>query len=89
MVSGDFVLVDWHALIRSSFTQQIKPDGVQRGLVGSIVARFESKGYKLVAMKTKQADAELLAKHYSELTEKPFFPRLRDYMLSGPVRVCC
>lgn len=72
----------------------IKPDGVQRGLVGSIVGRFETKGYKLVAMKTKQADKELLEKHYSDLVEKPFFPKLRDYMLSGPVSVlecrdCC
>ena len=64
---------------------QIKPDGVQRGLVGNIISRFETKGYKLVAMKTKQATAELLNQHYKDLVEKPFFPKLRDYMLSGPV----
>lgn len=63
----------------------IKPDGVQRGLVGKIVGRFETKGYKLVAMKTKQADKELLETHYCDLTDKPFFPKLRDYMMSGPV----
>jgi nucleoside-diphosphate kinase len=69
------------------FLPQIKPDGVQRGLVGNIVSRFETKGYKLVAMKTKQANKELLEKHYSDLVAKPFFPKMRDYMLSGPV-VC-
>lgn len=60
---------------------------MQRGIVGNIISRFEQKGYKLVAMKTKQADTELLEKHYKDLVKKPFFPRLRDYMLSGPV-VC-
>ena len=66
---------------------QIKPDGVQRGIVGNIVSRFEQKGYKLSAMKTKKATPELLEQHYKDLVDKPFFPKLRDYMLSGPV-VC-
>jgi nucleoside-diphosphate kinase len=66
---------------------QVKPDGVQRGLVGNIVSRFETKGYKLVAIKTKMATKELLEEHYKDLVSKPFFPKLRDYMLSGPV-VC-
>eukprot|EP00560_Eucampia_antarctica_P009958 CAMPEP_0197831484 /NCGR_PEP_ID=MMETSP1437-20131217/10415_1 /TAXON_ID=49252 ORGANISM="Eucampia antarctica, Strain CCMP1452" /NCGR_SAMPLE_ID=MMETSP1437 /ASSEMBLY_ACC=CAM_ASM_001096 /LENGTH=192 /DNA_ID=CAMNT_0043434423 /DNA_START=27 /DNA_END=605 /DNA_ORIENTATION=+ len=65
----------------------IKPDGVQRGLVGSIVSRFEQKGYQLSAMKTKLASKELLDQHYEDLVEKSFFPRLREYMMSGPV-VC-
>lgn len=65
----------------------IKPDGVQRGIVGNIISRFETKGYKLAAMKTKQPTKELLETHYCDLVEKPFFPKLRDYMLSGPV-VC-
>ena len=43
---------------------QIKPDGVQRGIVGNIVSRFETKGYKLSAMKTKMASKELLDQHY-------------------------
>jgi nucleoside-diphosphate kinase len=60
---------------------------VQRGLVGQIINRFETKGYRLAALKTKQASKELLEKHYKDLVEKPFFPKLRDYMLSGPV-VC-
>jgi nucleoside-diphosphate kinase len=63
----------------------IKPDGVQRGLVGDIVKRFETKGYKISAMKIRMANKELLEKHYCDLVEKPFFPKMRDYMLSGPV----
>lgn len=66
---------------------KIKPDGVQRGLVGAIISRFEQRGYKLAALKTKMASRELLERHYKDLVEKPFFPKLRDYMLSGPV-VC-
>jgi nucleoside diphosphate kinase len=65
---------------------QIKPDGVQRGIVGNIISRFEMKGYRLVALKTKQATKELLELHYKDLVAKPFFPKMRDYMLSGPVR---
>lgn len=60
---------------------------MQRGLVGNIISRFESKGYKLAGMKTKLATKELLEEHYKDLVDKPFFPKLRDYMLSGPV-VC-
>jgi nucleoside-diphosphate kinase len=63
----------------------IKPDGVQRGLVAKIISRFEEKGFKMVAMKFKQANKELLETHYADLKAKPFFPGLVDYMLSGPV----
>ena len=66
---------------------KIKPDGVQRGIVGNIISRFETKGYKLVALKTRMATKELLEEHYADLTSKPFFPKLRDYMLSGPVSI--
>jgi nucleoside-diphosphate kinase len=59
---------------------------VQRGLVGPIISRFETKGYQLLALKTKQATEELLNAHYKDLVEKPFFPKMRAYMLSGPVR---
>ena len=54
-------------------------------MVGEIIKRFETKGYKLTAMKQRMATAELLDQHYQDLVEKPFFPALRDYMLSGPV----
>lgn len=67
--------------------RKIKPDGVQRGIVGNIVSRFETKGYRLAAMKTKMASKEILDQHYCDLVEKGFFPKMRDYMMSGPV-VC-
>eukprot|EP00292_Cryptomonas_paramecium_P023543 CAMPEP_0113676186 /NCGR_PEP_ID=MMETSP0038_2-20120614/8496_1 /TAXON_ID=2898 /ORGANISM="Cryptomonas paramecium" /LENGTH=144 /DNA_ID=CAMNT_0000593173 /DNA_START=162 /DNA_END=596 /DNA_ORIENTATION=- /assembly_acc=CAM_ASM_000170 len=63
----------------------IKPDGVQRGLVAKIIERFEQKGFKLVALKFKNADAKLLEAHYEDLKSKPFFPSLVQYMSSGPV----
>ncbi|KAJ3742093.1 nucleoside diphosphate kinase [Lentinula detonsa] len=63
----------------------VKPDGVQRGLVGEIIARFEKRGFKLVAMKLVHATTEHLEKHYADLKGKPFFPGLIKYMASGPV----
>ena len=65
----------------------IKPDGVQRGLVGIIINRFEAKGYYLRALKFKQPTQALLEEHYADLKAKPFFPALIKYMNSGPV-VC-
>mmetsp|Transcript_23197 Transcript_23197/g.32664 ORF Transcript_23197/g.32664 Transcript_23197/m.32664 type:complete len:150 (-) Transcript_23197:78-527(-) len=63
----------------------IKPDGVQRGLVGSIISRFESKGYKLVAMKLTSPSKEHMETHYADLSSKGFFAGLISYMTSGPV----
>merc|ERR1712098_235736 len=63
----------------------IKPDGVQRGLVGEIISRFEKKGFKLVAMKVMGASVEHLEKHYPDLSSKGFFRGLVTYMASGPV----
>ena len=63
----------------------VKPDGVHRGLVGEIIKRFEQRGYKLVGIKTVQASKEHLEKHYADLSSKPFFPGLVQYMSSGPV----
>lgn len=65
----------------------VKPDGVQRGLVGRIVARFEDKGFQLQALKMTSPPRELLEEHYRDLREKGFFPKLMSYMTSGPV-VC-
>ena len=67
----------------------VKPDGVQRGIVGNIISRFETKGYKMVAMKTRMATPEILDEHYKDLVKKPFFPKLREYLLSGPVVCMC
>nr|XP_057904330.1 nucleoside diphosphate kinase 3 [Doryrhamphus excisus] len=63
----------------------IKPDGVQRKLVGEIVQRFEKKGFKLVALKLVKASEDLLQDHYWDLRSKPFFRGLIGYMSSGPV----
>merc|ERR1739848_203072 len=63
----------------------IKPDGVQRGLVGNIITRFENRGYKLVAMKLTQPGQAHLEEHYSDLSSKPFFAGLVSYMNSGPI----
>lgn len=65
----------------------IKPDGVQRGLIGEIIGRFEKRGYKLTALKLFSPKRELLEEHYRDLKEKPFFKKLVDYMMMGPV-VC-
>lgn len=65
----------------------IKPDGVQRGLVGEIISRFERKGFKLIGLKMMQCTKEIAEEHYKDLKSKPFFPALVDYILSGPV-VC-
>jgi len=63
----------------------IKPDGVQRGLIGDIISRFEKRGYKLAAMKLVSPTKEHLEEHYADLSEKPFFRGLVTYMLSGPI----
>merc|ERR1712038_2030328 len=63
----------------------IKPDGVQRGLVGEIITRFEKRGYKLVAMKLCKPGEEHLKTHYDDLKDKKFFPGLVKYMNSGPI----
>ncbi|GAA5992417.1 hypothetical protein JCM10908_000807 [Rhodotorula pacifica] len=63
----------------------IKPDGVQRGLVGEIISRFERRGFKLAAMKLVSPGQAHLEEHYADLKEKSFFPGLIKYMTSGPV----
>eukprot|EP00904_Undaria_pinnatifida_P014226 jgi/Undpi1/9934/HiC_scaffold_28.g12388.m1 len=63
----------------------IKPDGVQRQLVGEVITRFEKKGYKLVAMKMIWPTKEMAANHYADLSKKPFFGGLVDYFASGPI----
>ena len=63
----------------------IKPDGVQRGLVGEIMARFEKKGFKLVGLRMAQPGKEQFEKHYADLSSKSFFPGLVAYASSGPV----
>ncbi|KAL8141284.1 hypothetical protein V2J09_007305 [Rumex salicifolius] len=63
----------------------IKPDGVQRGLVGEIISRFEKKGFSLKGMKLVKVERAFAEKHYADLSTKPFFNGLCDYIVSGPV----
>ncbi len=63
----------------------IKPDGVQRGLVGDIVSRFERRGLKIAAMKMLVVSDKLAKEHYAEHAAKPFFPSLVGFIESGPV----
>jgi len=63
----------------------VKPDGVQRQLIGDIVARFEKKGFQLVGAKLMQIPTELAEQHYGEHKERPFFGELVEFITSGPV----
>ncbi len=63
----------------------VKPDGVQRNLIGEIVARFEKKGFQLVGGKLMSISKELAEQHYGEHKERPFFGELVDFITSGPV----
>nr|XP_046271455.1 nucleoside diphosphate kinase, mitochondrial [Scatophagus argus] len=65
----------------------VKPDGVQRRLVGQIIQRFEQRGFKLVGLQMLQVSEDLLSQHYCQLRTKPFYPSLLHYMTSGPVVV--
>lgn len=63
----------------------VKPDGVERGLIGEVIRRVEAKGYRLVALDMRVPTPELLAEHYAEHVRKPFFEPLVTFMSSGPV----
>jgi nucleoside-diphosphate kinase len=63
----------------------IKPDGVERNLIGEILRRIEAKGYEVVDLRMLTASTELLSAHYAEHEGKPFFAPLLDFMSSGPV----
>lgn len=63
----------------------LKPGSIQRGLVGRIVARFEDRGFKIIAMKMQMVSEELAGKHYGEHSGKPFYNDLVSYITSGPV----
>ncbi|KAB2333685.1 nucleoside-diphosphate kinase [Bacillus mesophilum] len=63
----------------------VKPDGVQRNLIGEIVSRFEKKGFQLVGAKLMSIPKELAEEHYGEHKERPFFGELVDFITSGPV----
>ncbi len=78
-------LVHFPLMITMQTLILLKPDAVQRGLVGEILKRFEQKGLKLAAMRMLRFTKELAAKHYAEHVGKDFYPRLEEYIMSGPV----
>jgi nucleoside-diphosphate kinase len=63
----------------------VKPDGVERGLVGEVISRIERKGYTLVALELRHLDAETAEAHYGEHKGKPFFAELVEFITSGPL----
>ena len=63
----------------------IKPDGVQRGLIGPIISRFANRGFKLVGLKMQQVEKAHAEAHYADLSSKPFFGGLVEYICSAPV----
>ncbi|GIN96533.1 nucleoside diphosphate kinase [Siminovitchia terrae] len=63
----------------------VKPDGVQRELIGEIVSRFEKKGFQLIGAKLMNISNELASEHYGEHKERPFFGELVEFITSGPV----
>ena len=63
----------------------LKPDTVERSLIWEVISRIERKGLKIVGMKMMQLDDEIINEHYDFLTDKPFFPKLAEYMKRTPV----
>jgi nucleoside-diphosphate kinase len=63
----------------------VKPDGVQRGLIGEIISRFERKGLSLERIRKLDIDEDLARRHYAEHVDKPFFPELLEFITSGAV----
>jgi nucleoside-diphosphate kinase len=63
----------------------IKPDAIQRGLIGPILARFEAKGFKIVGLKMIHVSKELSKEHYAHLVSKPFYPDLEKFVTAQPI----
>ncbi len=67
----------------------LKPDAIQRGLVGEITSRFEKKGLKMIGVKMMSLDEAVLREHYAHIADKPFFPGVEKFMKSSPVLAMC
>jgi len=63
----------------------VKPDGVQRGLIGEVISRFEHKGLKLIGLKMMNVDDALLESHYAHIADKPFFGEIKEYLKGSPI----
>jgi len=85
LVSYDYGFITFSLKILEKTFVAIKPDGVQRGLVGEILNRFERKGFKLIALKQITPSRELAEQHYGVHRDRPFFKGLVDFITSGPV----
>ncbi|KAJ3353224.1 Nucleoside diphosphate kinase A [Entophlyctis luteolus] len=79
----DSVLYTYNWTLKAIFITQIKPDGVQRGLISEIIGRFERKGFRLVAIKAIVPSKALAEEHYADLKARPFYNGLVNYMTSG------
>jgi len=75
--------------VREQTLVLVKPDAIQRGLVGDITKRFERKGLKLVGVKMMTLDEAVLREHYAHIADKPFFPGVAKFMQSTPVIAMC
>ena len=67
----------------------VKPDGVERGLIGEVISRIEAKGYRIRAMQLRTLERETAEEHYGEHTDKPFFGELVEFITSGPLVAMC
>lgn len=67
----------------------IKPDGVQRGLIGEVLKRFEIKGLKVIGLKMMRLDEAILREHYSHIADKSFYPGVEKFMMGDPVVAIC
>ncbi len=67
----------------------IKPNAIQRGIMGDIITRFERKGLRIAGLKMMFLTDEILAEHYAHLVQRPFYPYLKASMQAGPVVACC
>jgi nucleoside-diphosphate kinase len=76
--------MEWSLLMEKTLVL-VKPDGVQRGLIGEIIARLERRGLRLVGAKFMQVSNELAATHYAEHVDRPFYSTLIKYITSAPV----
>tara|TARA_A100001015_G_scaffold312309_1_gene417259 strand:- start:5054 stop:5467 length:414 start_codon:yes stop_codon:yes gene_type:complete len=65
----------------------IKPDGVKRGLMAEVIRRFETRGFQFLKLELRQLTSADVDKHYEEHLDKPFFPNLKDFILSGPILI--
>jgi nucleoside-diphosphate kinase len=63
----------------------LKPDAVERGFIGQVIARLEVKGLKINGLKMMELDDTIVTEHYSFLADKPFFPSIKNYMMRTPV----